>query len=194
MPLDGRDYGAQAFIPPIYAHPRAAALGDGLAGSLQASYSHLRTNARLVSHTTFPQRVRSFFGFTVGPTTWARIARSIPQLPYVATHILARIALHSAPGTVRGRIQITDGTNTDEATTLHTVPEGDRSPDLYFTLAHPDDPAFQQVEWVCPIVDARVVSGMGQRTITVEAYAFDGASNPIVWAPSLVSLHWVAVG
>lgn len=197
MPLDGRDYGAQPFIAPVYAHPNARALGDGLAGALQASYSHLRTNGRLIGHTTYPQRIRSFFGFALTPTTWVTLARYTIQLPFVATHVRARLAVNAAPGTVRARIRVTDGTNTDEATLLHDVPSGaDQTPDtvFLFSTADPSDPAFRELDWTCELINAPVASGFGQRTITVDAYAFNSDGTAIPFTPLLIALHWLSVG
>lgn len=197
MPFDGRDYGAQPFIPPAYGHPNARVVGDALAGSLQASYSHARTNGRLIGHTTYPQRIRSFFGFALTPTTWVTLARYTIQLPFMATHVRARLAISAAPGMVKARIRVTDGTNTDEGTINHDIPAGaDQTPDtlFLFSTADPRDPAFQELDWTCELINAPVASGFGQRTITVDAFATnaDGFATP--FTPLLVALHWLSVG
>lgn len=198
MPLDGRDYGTLPLIAPIAAHPSAPAVGDALAGALAASYGHLRSNARLVGYTTFPVRIRTFFGFTIAPNTWATIAQHVVDLPYVATHLLAQLSVVCAPGTLFLRVTCFDGTNTDgdgvNDYSVETIEEDSNRPDTYFTNAHPDDPYFRRVVHAHALTDTLVSSGVASRTITVQAYATDTNGDPVTFAPQLVSVHWAAVG
>lgn len=196
MPLDGRDYGTLPLIAPIAAHPLAPAVGDALAGVMAASYSHLRSNARLVGYTTFPVRIRTFFGFTVAPNTWATIAQHVIDLPYVATHLLVRLAVVSEPGTLFLRVTCNDGTDTDGSSNFstETIEEDSSRPDTFFTNTHPDDPYFRQVDHVLELTDTLVASGVASRTITVQAYVTDANGDPVTFAPQLVSVHWAAVG
>ena len=197
MPLDGRDYGTLPLIAPIAAHPSAPAVGDALAGAMAASYGHLRSNARLVGYTTFPVRIRTFSGFTIAPTTWATIAQHVVDLPYVATHLLVRLAVVSEPGTLLLRVICDDGVNIDgygSNYSAETIAEDSNRPDTFFTNAHPDDPYFRQVDYVLELTDTLVASGVASRTITVQAYVTDANGDPVTFAPQLVSVHWAAVG
>lgn len=186
-------------MPPIYAHPEAAHVGNGLAQIHRISNQALRNRARIITHTTY--QCSSRIGLTPPgfvASTWVDVASCSTYLPTYATAVVARVQGRvAAAGTidVNVRVSVTDGVDTDTGTGTTATIEPTFPAEGTVSVWMPGDPAVFAVDAAVTLSDAAVSPGpFGERTVTVQAYAVGPSGGGVRLTPGLITVAWVAYG
>ncbi len=208
MPFDGNAY-KPLLVLPYSTHAKAPATSRALAGSLANSYAFARTNSRLIGQQTSlifngDPYVRSrgagaglFNG--INSTDFVSIAQFRRRLQAHTTVVVAHISGRGTPyraATIRARIIITDGTDTDTGSAIETpfeaaTPEEEQRTGNLDRLAHGD--AFTATAYT----EIRDVSLPNLCTITVQAHCVDSEDSGVIGGslfPQVTSCWWESLG
>lgn len=224
MSFDGRVYPGASMIYPIAYHPNSPAIALVPSQALLISYLFSRTHARKIGDQTYRHYMQDLASYGVNGVSgnenpihyvyssgYMDVARFKARIPAHATHIEAECSfrvLALEAGTVRHRIVVTDGTNTDtgndqdqefEAPGTATAPAEHLGGTPTFepqTFESFFDPGYTGRMTESLQVQLSNVRGSlpGELTITIQAYAFGESTGDTGYSADFYTAAWAAVG